>query len=444
MTDTLGSRVRPRLHIDFADDLERRAFDGVRRERTFEGVAAVGFAQVLVLLVFWPTDFVVESSVARRLAYFRAVIVGLWGVVWFAARLPAVRRHISFIVFPYVAASALATVWLGPATTLDAAWVDVCIIVPMFCAVLIQPLGVRVLTTLGVSLGFVAIYFALRPDQLGNPHIGSFATSLTVATAGSVAVGHIYTLLVHQQFVRSRALARKNGQLEGVVRERTSELEELTERLKALQDEERRAVELELSSRARAFMNSCRKELSLARTTNATVKAALERMTGLLDTLDLQLKEALGGDHGDIDLHTRIGRTVATARPSTDAEILLRSEGGADALSAPVRNALFRMYQEAFTNALKHSRATRISVGLARQAGGIVVTIADNGIGIEAGRQGPQRGTGIGLDSLRQRAAELGAKLSIASSQSDGTVVTIAYDTVPTAPQSSALGGRSK
>ncbi|MBY8822092.1 sensor histidine kinase [Sphingomonas colocasiae] len=78
---------------------------------------------------------------------------------------------------------------------------------------------------------------------------------------------------------------------------------------------------------------------------------------------------------------------------------------------------LLRLLQEALTNVLKHSRATRVDVRIARGAGRIRVEVRDNGKGFAAGT-----GSGTGLASMKRRAARLGGSLEIGGDMGGATL----------------------
>lgn len=82
---------------------------------------------------------------------------------------------------------------------------------------------------------------------------------------------------------------------------------------------------------------------------------------------------------------------------------------------------LFRIAQEAVSNAVKHGQARRLDIHLARQSGSIVLTIRDNGIGIP---QSPAKGTGMGLLTMSHRAQMMGGTLKIEPRHGGGTQVT--------------------
>src|SRR5204863_724317 len=81
---------------------------------------------------------------------------------------------------------------------------------------------------------------------------------------------------------------------------------------------------------------------------------------------------------------------------------------------------LYRMTQEALTNAIKHGRARNIDISLSVQGDLVTLKIVDDGIGIA----GAADITGTGLKIMRYRAGLIGASLSIGSAQPCGTQVT--------------------
>ena len=82
---------------------------------------------------------------------------------------------------------------------------------------------------------------------------------------------------------------------------------------------------------------------------------------------------------------------------------------------------LFRIAQEAVSNALKHGQAKRVGIHLARQSGNIVLTIRDDGSGIP---DKPDKGTGMGLLTMSHRAQMMGGTINVSPRSSGGTQVT--------------------
>jgi len=90
-------------------------------------------------------------------------------------------------------------------------------------------------------------------------------------------------------------------------------------------------------------------------------------------------------------------------------------------ISDTLATALYRIGQEAVTNALKHSNATSIVVELKPDEEGIVLNIQDNGCGLDAEKS--KDNEGFGLEGMKERANLVGGKLEIFSSNSHGTTI---------------------
>ncbi|MGP4093251.1 sensor histidine kinase [Nonomuraea sp. KM90] len=91
--------------------------------------------------------------------------------------------------------------------------------------------------------------------------------------------------------------------------------------------------------------------------------------------------------------------------------------GDLGGLPAAVEVAAYRIVQEALTNARKHSGAARIAIALRRETC-LRVTVTDDGAGIP-----PDARAGVGLASMRERAAELGGTCVVGEAEGGGTVV---------------------
>lgn len=85
--------------------------------------------------------------------------------------------------------------------------------------------------------------------------------------------------------------------------------------------------------------------------------------------------------------------------------------------------AIFRIFQEALTNVLRHAQATRVDVIAKKEAGEFVLTISDNGRGITEDEQSGS--PSLGLLGMRERANLIGGKIQITGVEGKGTVVTL-------------------
>lgn len=94
-------------------------------------------------------------------------------------------------------------------------------------------------------------------------------------------------------------------------------------------------------------------------------------------------------------------------------------------LPAPVEEALYHICQEALNNALKHARATAVTVRLASdEAGQVLLAVGDNGRGFDW-VQALAEARGMGLTTMRERAQEVGGQVTFNSAPGSGTVVEV-------------------
>ena len=84
--------------------------------------------------------------------------------------------------------------------------------------------------------------------------------------------------------------------------------------------------------------------------------------------------------------------------------------------------SMFRIAQEALQNALKHSKAHRVSVDLRGESDAVALTIVDDGVGFDVDGAW---GRGLGLISVRERIEAIGGTFQIHSSPGAGTTLAV-------------------
>lgn len=89
-----------------------------------------------------------------------------------------------------------------------------------------------------------------------------------------------------------------------------------------------------------------------------------------------------------------------------------------------VKIGLYRIAQESINNVIRHARATSAAIALRCHPPGLVLTIADNGRGFDAGQDSADH---LGLTFMAERARGIGATLDIRSYPEAGTTVTVAW-----------------
>jgi signal transduction histidine kinase len=127
-------------------------------------------------------------------------------------------------------------------------------------------------------------------------------------------------------------------------------------------------------------------------------------------------------DLDDLGVMAAIERYVTQVQRS-GLNCRLEVIGRPPTLTPEVRLAIYRIVQEALHNALRHAAADEAIVRLETTDGLLRVTINDNGAGFNL--EHATRPTALGLLSMRERAAAIGASFAVASRPGDGTTVVI-------------------
>lgn len=91
-------------------------------------------------------------------------------------------------------------------------------------------------------------------------------------------------------------------------------------------------------------------------------------------------------------------------------------------LSAATAYNLYRIVEEALSNVRLHSGAASVDVKLGSTQGTVVLTVHDDGRGLQ--RAGTGRSPGLGMVGMEERAILLGGKLIISGDERQGTVIT--------------------
>jgi signal transduction histidine kinase len=242
-------------------------------------------------------------------------------------------------------------------------------------------------------------------------------------------------LLLPRDGVRAQLITRDERLLADVVRQAAAaarasslaaQLQASREQLVAAREEERRRLRRDLHDGMGPSLGAVVLRIDTARNLVGTDPAEADRLlrsartdvaAALADVRRLvhDLRPPALDDLGLVGaIRQQAERLLA---PRVPAEVT--AGPGTDHLPAAVEVAAYRIASEALANVAKHAAARSCRVELARDAGGaLVVTVADDGRGIAPGAP-----AGVGLVSLRERAAELGGRCTVECPPAGGTVV---------------------
>jgi signal transduction histidine kinase len=128
----------------------------------------------------------------------------------------------------------------------------------------------------------------------------------------------------------------------------------------------------------------------------------------------------------DDGLVAALARHASAVRTSDGLTIDIEGPGPRLALPERVESQLFAIGREALVNVQRHAGATAAHVRVEVQRGQVVVEVRDNGRGFDPAGGHPGH---FGLDSMRSRAAEIGALITITSAPESGTLVRVCVPT---------------
>lgn len=97
-------------------------------------------------------------------------------------------------------------------------------------------------------------------------------------------------------------------------------------------------------------------------------------------------------------------------------------------LADDLKVMLWKSARELLHNVVKHAGARRVEIGLAARAGGIVLEVADDGCGFDAGQARRDAGERFGLFSIAERLHQLGGRLELDTAPGRGTRVRLVVD----------------
>lgn len=152
------------------------------------------------------------------------------------------------------------------------------------------------------------------------------------------------------------------------------------------------------------------------------IRAILEQLAGHLRQISHELRPKILDDYGLIPALEFLAAGI-----SKRSKLQISVEGAEkDRLPTAVETALYRIVQEALTNASKHAHATRVTVRVERGTRAILCSIRDDGVGLDRSvLTNRHKQSGLGLLGIRHRLEPLGGMLQIDSERGHGTHVRI-------------------
>ncbi|HSR30167.1 MAG TPA: sensor histidine kinase [Anaerolineae bacterium] len=235
---------------------------------------------------------------------------------------------------------------------------------------------------------------------------------------------------------RQLGLAVENARLWEGLEQRDRLRRQFVEQAMAAQEEERKRIARELHDQTGQALTSLLLGLGTLEAEAAgsggliVSPSRLQDLKAIVaDTLDGVRDLALGlrpSVLDDLGLVPALRRVVRTLRARHALAIDFQTVGSEGVRLPPaIETALYRIVQEALTNVVQHANAKRVSVLLEPRVGAVALIVEDDGQGFEVERmmRDPVGKQWLGLYGMRERAEQLGGKLTIESALGVGTTV---------------------
>ncbi len=210
------------------------------------------------------------------------------------------------------------------------------------------------------------------------------------------------------------------------------QLRSLSRQLLLAQEEERKKISRELHDEVAQVLTGINLELVAlkhAATINtadirrkiANTQRLVEKSVNIVHRFARNLRPTILDDLGLIPaLHSFVKSIVKRTR----IRVHMRIYAGVEQLDNARRTVMYRVTQEALTNAVRHAQATRVTVDIQQRGRTIGLAIQDNGQSFDVQSimrsKGKQR---LGLLGMRERVEMVGGQFSIESAPGQGTTI---------------------
>lgn len=222
----------------------------------------------------------------------------------------------------------------------------------------------------------------------------------------------------------ARRHLRGARRLEASLHRRERELRELSSRLVQAQESGRREAAnalhdglLQYVLAAGLHLQNFREELPQS-VDQAELLVALKRFEAAVEEGRRLLKDLRPPRLEDQGLQRAVSSLATEVAEEEGWELQLTLELPSEGLSPASEVALFRVLQEALSNARKHSGTRRLAVTLSPETEGLELSVRDWGRGLT---DPPQ--AGFGLRSMQERAELVGGRLTVGPAPGEGTLV---------------------
>ena len=208
----------------------------------------------------------------------------------------------------------------------------------------------------------------------------------------------------------------------------SQELQNAAAKLIAAQEDERRRIARELHDEVGQVLSALKVEIEVAqRSIDAgggsprVLSEAQSIAAGAIKTVRTITQQLHPATLDDLGLAAAIDSSLRGLARRQEIRAELHQKDLPERLPRDVELAAYRIVQEAITNVGKHANATECHVHLTHLKDRLLIEVVDDGVGFVEDTDRPIIARGLGLISVRERAARLGGTFNILSTPGEGT-----------------------
>lgn len=424
---------------------EARAFEVYTRSLTVRFWPWMGIMLALCALLWWPLDPWVLSEEPRAIqtfAWFRPSFFLIHLALSLSAtRLAVVREHANAAATLAALANVAIFGWLmAEAGQGDPRWLYFAFIMPMFTMLLLIPLVPRVLTSVCFTVAVVATWTAHPASRLDAVGAAAGVSFMFFSSALSAFIGHLLFVQVQRAFHLNRRVDAQRSELRDLadhleerVAVQTGQLRALSDQARRIRSDQRREIARDLHDGIGQELTSLRLLVGLRKRLYATVPpdetfADIDEQVGRIQQSLRGVLESIRPHHlEEAALLDALANLVDEMERRSGLTCRFTATNASVVLPSSVNLALFRIAQEAITNAIRHARARTIEVALVGSRRHITLTVRDDGQGFDPAR----RGHGFGTHNIEERAAALGGSATWSFDHGTRLQVTLPLESPP-------------
>ncbi len=257
----------------------------------------------------------------------------------------------------------------------------------------------------------------------------------SIVTIGlTIAIGLLLAVFSVRKIVRLELEAARRHQETATAR---AELKQLSARLVATQENDRRALSRELHDQVGQALTGVRLQLANlsacirvpdlpgAELKVREIKDLVEDSVGVVRNMALLLRPSMLDDLGLVPALRWQAREVSKR---TGLRVNVAAEGVSEDLPEDHKTCIYRIVQESLHNCVQHAQATTVRVTVRQELERIRLGIQDDGRGFP-----PELDRGLGLLGMQERASHLGGTFSVETRPGHGTAIAVVLPTAAAA-----------